>query len=122
MKELVMRKDLALSDYLLYGKTFIESLEDYDESKLIFETIYQNYKIIERAISKRGFTATKISQAEWNEWQKSLPEIIYLLYLSYKNLEMYTEAKILLEEWIDKNPADNNAQQLLEEIILLESS
>jgi hypothetical protein len=35
---------------------------------------------------------------------------------------MYTEAKILLEEWIDKNPADNNAQQLLEEIILLEST
>jgi len=121
MKELVARKDLALSDYLLYGKTFIQSFEDYEESKLIFETIYQNYKVIERAISKRGFTATKISQAEWNEWQKSLPEIIYLLFLSYKNLEMYTEAKILLEEWIDKNPADNNAQQLLEEIILLES-
>ena len=121
MKELVARKDLALSDYLLYGKTFIQSLEDFEESKLIFETIYQNYKVIERAISKRGFTATKISQAEWNEWQKSLPEIIYLLFLSYKNLEMYTEAKILLEEWIDKNPADNNAQQLLEEIILLES-
>ena len=105
----------------MYGKTFIQSLEDFEESKLIFETIYQNYKVIERAISKRGFTATKISQAEWNEWQKSLPEIIYLLFLSYKNLEMYTEAKILLEEWIDKNPADNNAQQLLEEIILLES-
>ena len=122
MKELVARKDLALSDYLLYGKTFIQSLEDFEESKLIFETIYQNYKVIERAISKRGFTATKISQAEWNEWQKSLPEIIYLLFLSYKNLEMYSEAKILLEEWIDKNPADNNAQQLLEEIILLESS
>tara|TARA_S200000501_G_scaffold374819_1_gene425276 strand:+ start:320 stop:3199 length:2880 start_codon:yes stop_codon:yes gene_type:complete len=122
LNELVARKDLVLSDYILYGKTFIQSLEDFDESRLIFETIYQNYKVIERAISKRGFTATKISQTEWNEWQKSLPEIIYLLYLSYKNLEMYEEAKFLLEEWIDKNPADNNAQQLLEEIILLESS
>ena len=122
MKELVARKDLMLSDYLLYGKTFIQSLEDFDESRLIFETIYQNYKIIDRAISKKGFAATKISQSEWNEWQKSLPEIIYLLYLSYKNLEMYEEAKILLKEWIDKNPLDDNAQKLLDEIILLESS
>ena len=122
MKELVDRKDLMLSDYLLYGKTFIQSLEDFDESRLIFETIYQNYKIIDRAISKKGFAATKISQSEWNEWQKSLPEIIYLLYLSYKNLEMYEEAKILLKEWIDKNPLDDNAQKLLDEIILLESS
>jgi hypothetical protein len=35
---------------------------------------------------------------------------------------MYSEAKTLLQEWIKKNPSDNNAQQLLEEIILLESS
>ena len=122
MKELVSRKDLLLSDYLLYGKTFMQSLEDFDESRLIFETIYQNYKIIDRAISKKGYTATKISQTEWIEWQKSLPEIIYLLYLSYKNLEMYDEAKALLREWINKNPADDNAEQLLDEIIQLESS
>ena len=35
MKELVQRKDLELEDYILYGKTFIQLLEDYDESKLI---------------------------------------------------------------------------------------
>ena len=60
MKELVERKDLLLEDYILYGKTFIQLLEDYDESKLIFETIYQNYKLIEQSILRRGFTATKI--------------------------------------------------------------
>ena len=122
MKELVERKDLLLEDYILYGKTFIQLLEDYDESKLIFETIYQNYKIIEQSILRRGFTATKISEKEWQDWQQSLPEIIYLLFLSYKNLEMYDEAKILLNDWINKNPADDNAKELLEEILQLESS
>jgi len=41
--------------------------------------------------------------------------------LSYKNLEMYDEAKILLTDWIKKNPADDNAQELLDEILQLES-
>ena len=122
LKELVERKDLLLEDYILYGKTFIQLLEDYDESKLIFETIYQNYKLIEQSILRRGFTATKISEKEWQDWQQSLPEIIYLLFLSYKNLEMYDEAKILLNDWINKNPADDNAKELLEEILQLESS
>ena len=122
MKELVERNDLLLEDYILYGKTFIQLLEDYDESKLIFETIYQNYKLIEQSILRRGFTATKISEKEWLDWQQSLPEIIYLLFLSYKNLEMYDEAKILLNDWINKNPADDNAKELLEEILQLESS
>ena len=122
MKELVERKDLLLEDYILYGKTFIQLLEDYDESKLIFETIYQNYKLIEQSILRRGFTATKISEKEWQDWQQSLPEIIYLLFLSYKNLEMYDEAKILLNDWINKNPDDDNAKELLEEILQLESS
>ena len=122
MKELVQRNDLELEDYLLYGKTFIQLLEDYDESKVIFETIYNNYNLIEQSIKRRGFTATKITENEWQEWQQSLSEIVYLLYLSYKNLEMYDEAKILLTDWIQKNPTDDNAQELLEEILQLESS
>ena len=122
MKELVERTDLELNDYILYGKSFIQLLDDYNESKIIFETIYQNYKVIERSITRRGFTATKISQSEWQEWQKSLPEIVYLLFLSYKNLEMYDEAKALLTEWMKKNPADDNAQGLLDELSKIESS
>ena len=122
MKELVERTDLELNDYILYGKSFIQLLDDYNESKIIFETIYQNYKVIERSISRRGFTATKISQSEWQEWQKSLPEIVYLLFLSYKNLEMYDEAKALLTEWMEKNPEDDNAQGLLDELSKIESS
>ena len=117
LNELVQRKDLELEDYIKYGTSYMQFLNDYHESKLIFESIYNNYEIIEKSISKKGFTATKISQNEWQEWQKSLPEIVSLLFLSYQNLEMHDEAKILLEGWIKRNPSDDNAKNLLNEIL-----
>ena len=117
LNELVQRKDLELEDYIKYGSSYMQFLNDYHESKLIFESIYNNYEIIERSISKKGFTATKISPNEWKEWQQSLPEIVSLLFLSYQNLEMYDEAKILLEGWIKRNPSDDNAKNLLNEIL-----
>ena len=119
MKELIGRKDLELDDYILYGKTFIQSLEEYEESELIFETIYNNYNIIENSIKKRGYTSTKISPSEWNNWQESLAEIVFLLYISYKEQEKYDKAEALLNNWIAKNPNDENATKLLEEIIEL---
>ena len=119
MKELIRRKDLELDDYILYGKTFIQSLEEYEESELIFETIYNNYNIIENSIKKRGYTSTKISPSEWNNWQESLAEIVFLLYISYKEQEKYDKAEALLNNWIAKNPNDENATKLLEEIIEL---
>ena len=119
MKELIGRKDLELDDYILYGKTFIQSLEEYEESELIFETIYNNYNIIENSIKKRGYTSTKISPSEWNNWQESLAEIVFLLFISYKEQEKYDKAEALLNNWIAKNPNDENATKLLEEIIEL---
>ena len=117
LNELVQRKDLELEDYIKYGSSYMQFLNDYHESKLIFESIYNNYEIIERSISKKGFTATKISPNEWKEWQQSLPEIVSLLFLSYQNLEMYDEAKILLENCFKRNPSDDNAKNLLNEIL-----
>ena len=35
--------------------------------------------------------------------------------------DRYDEAKILLTDWIKKNPTDDNAQELLDEILQLES-
>ena len=35
---------------------------------------------------------------------------------------MYDEAKALLTEWMKKNPADDNAQGLLDELSKIESS
>ena len=116
LKELTQRKDAEMEDYLLYGKSFIQNLNDYEEAKVIFKTIYDNFLIIERAIQKQGFITTKISIQEWQSWQETLPDLVFLLYLCHRELGEYDEAINLIELWIDRNPADSDANRLLDEI------
>ena len=122
LNELVERDDLDIDDYLLYGKTFVQSLQDYEEAKVIFETIYNNFIIIEKALERQSFKSTNITADEWNQWQESLPEIVFLLYLCYKELEEYNNATNLIEKWLVRSPADLEAKKLLEEIKNLENS
>mgnify|MGYP003307660691 FL=1 len=107
---------------MLYGKTFVQSLENYKEAKIIFETIYNNFVIVEKALESQSFKSTKITPSEWKQWQESLPEIVFLLYLCYKELEEYENATNLIEEWLLRSPADLEAKKLLEEIKSLENS
>ena len=116
LKELTQRDDLKMDDYLLYGKSFIQNLDDYQEAKIIFKTIYDNFLIIEKAIKKQGFTATKITLQEWQSWQETLPELVFLLYLCHRELEEYDEATILIEDWMIRSPDDTDAARLIDEI------
>ena len=116
LKELTQRDDIEMEDYLLYGRSFIQNLDDYAEAKSIFKTIYDNFLIIEKAIKKQGFTSTKITVKEWQSWQKTLPELVFLLYLCHRELEEYDEATMLIENWIVRSPEDTDAGQLLDEI------
>lgn len=116
LKELTQRDDIEMEDYLLYGRSFIQNLDDYTEAKSIFKTIYDNFLIIEKAIKKQGFTSTKITAQEWQSWQKTLPELVFLLYLCHRELEEYDEATMLIENWIVRSPEDIDAGQLLDEI------
>ena len=122
LSELINRDDLSIDDYLLYGKTFVQSLENYKEAKIIFETIYNNFVIVEKALESQSFKSTKITPSEWKQWQESLPEIVFLLYLCYKELEEYENATNLINEWLVRSPADTEAKKLLEEIKNLENS
>ena len=122
LKELAGRDDIEMEDYLLYGKSFIQNLDDYSEAKEIFKTIYDNFLIIERAIKKQGFTATKITVQEWQSWQKTLPDLVFLLYLCHRELGEYDEATNLIENWIIRSPEDTDASRLLDEIEKLKGS
>ena len=122
LNQLIERNDLAINDYLLYGKTFVQTLEDYDEAKTIFKTIYDNFTMTERAIEVQGFKSTKITPLEWKKWQESLPELVLLLYLCYKELEEYDNAILLMEDWLVRSPNDLEATKLLDEIKELQNS
>ena len=97
-------------------------MQDYEEAKVIFETIYNNFIIIEKALEVQSFKSIKITVSEWNQWQESLPEIVFLLYLCYKEIGDYENATSLIEEWLVRSPADLEAKKLLEEIKSLENS
>ena len=116
LKELTQRDDLKMDDYLLYGKSFIKNLDDYQEAKIIFKTIYDNFLIIERAIKKQGFTTTKITLQEWQSWQETLPELVFLLYLCHRELEEYDKATMLIENWMIRSPEDTDAAKLIDEV------
>ena len=122
LNQLIERNDIAINDYLLYGKTFVQTLEDYDEAKTIFKTIYDNFTMTERAIEVQGFKSTKITPLEWKKWQESLPELVLLLYLCYKELEEYDNAILLIEDWLVRSPNDLEATKLLDEIKELQNS
>ena len=122
LNQLIERNDLTINDYLLYGKTFVQTLEDYDEAKTIFKTIYDNFTMTERAIEVQGFKSTKITPLEWKKWQESLPELVLLLYLCYKELEEYDNAILLIEDWLVRSPNDLEATKLLDEIKELQNS
>ena len=122
LNQLIDRNDLTINDYLLYGKTFVQTLEDYDEAKTIFKTIYDNFTMTERAIEVQGFKSTKITPLEWKKWQESLPELVLLLYLCYKELEEYDNAILLIEDWLVRSPNDLEATKLLDEIKELQNS
>ncbi|MED5451159.1 MAG: hypothetical protein VYB75_01085, partial [Candidatus Neomarinimicrobiota bacterium] len=63
-----------------------------------------------------------ITPLEWKEWQESLPELVFLLYLCYKELEEYDAAVLLIEDWLVRSPTDLEATKLLDEIKELQNS
>ena len=63
-----------------------------------------------------------MTKEDWLEWQENTPEVVYLLYLSYKELERYDDGILLLEGWLKRNPQDLEAQNLLDELVELSQS
>jgi len=122
LDQLIQNKDLSIEDYLLYGRTYIQLYQDYSSASVLFETIYRNFEIAENIIKKSGIKKTKLTKEDWLEWQENTPEVVYLLYLSYKELERYDDGILLLEGWLKRNPQDLEAQNLLDELVELSQS
>ena len=53
---------------------------------------------------------------EWQSWQETLPELVFLLYLCHRELEEYDKATILIEDWMIRSPDDTDAARLIDEI------
>jgi len=116
MEELLVREDGKPLNRVDYANTFYRELYDANRAIEILEEMNKNFLEIEDIISSKGFGENSIQKSEWNGWEKSFPEIISSLVYIYRENNRLAEAEVLLSEWIDRNPNDDNAKELLEEI------
>ena len=116
LDNLESRRNLSVQDRIRYGQTYIQDLEDYENAKRIFKDLYDSYLEIENAVKSSGLKRTGINQKTWNEWQKNYGDIVSTLILTYQEMNMKSEAELVLTSWLERNPGDINAKKMLEDV------
>ena len=116
LDNLESRRNLSVQDRIRYGQTYIQDLEDYEKAKRIFKDLYDSYLEIENAVKSSGLRRTGINQKTWNEWQKNYGDIVSTLVLTYQEMNMKSEAELVLTSWLERNPGDINAKKMLEDV------
>ena len=116
LDNLESRRNLSVQDRIRYGQTYIQDLEDYEKAKKIFKDLYDSYLEIENAVKSSGLKRTGINQKTWNEWQKNYGDIVSTLVLTYQEMNMKSEAELVLMSWLERNPGDINAKKMLEDV------
>ena len=109
MDILITRNDLTIRDKVDYGQVYISELDSFQIGKTIFEGLYADFKSVEN-----GDRLT--SKNEMEQWRNYFTQIVSSLVFTYKQLDMITEAQSVLTEWLDKNPNDPVAQNLLQDL------
>ena len=116
LDNLESRRNLSVQDRIRYGQTYIQDLEDYEKAKRIFKDLYDSYLEIENAVKSSGLKRTGINQETWKEWQKNYGDIVSTLVLTYQEMNMKSEAELVLTSWLERNPGDINAKKMLEDV------
>ena len=116
LDNLESRRNLSVQDRIRYGQTYIQDLEDYENAKRIFKNLYDSYLKIENSVKSSGLKRTGINQKTWNEWQKNYGDIVSTLVLTYQEMNMKSEAELVLTSWLERNPGDINAKKMLEDV------
>ena len=116
LDNLESRRNLSVQDRIRYGQTYIQDLKDYENAKRIFKDLYDSYLEIENAVKSSGLKRTGINQKTWNEWQKNYGDIVSTLILTYQEMNMKSEAELVLTSWLERNPGDINAKKMLEDV------
>ena len=111
MDILMKRKDLSIRDKVDYGQVYISQLDSFQIGKTIFEGLYEDFKSIENG-------QRLIPQNEMQEWRNYFTQIVSSLVFTYKKLDMINEAELVISDWLNKNPNDAVAKQLLEDLKL----
>ena len=91
-----------------------------DTSKAIelLEELHTQFIQVESMVTSKGFGLNSVSQGNWRKWQEAYPEIVSSMVYMYRKSNKLSEAEIILNSWVIRNPNDLNAKKILEEIEL----
>jgi tetratricopeptide (TPR) repeat protein len=116
LEDLMSRRDLTIQDRIEYGQAYLQQLNDYERARSIFEELYATFQALEGRIERQGLEAVGLTRKRWQEWQRSYSKIVSTLVHIYQELDLPAEAELILTAWLDRNPDDNNARKMLEEL------
>jgi len=116
MGKLVNRENGRPLNRVEYANTFYKELEDTDRALMILEDMRANYLQLEGMVKTRGYSKKSVKKGEWARWQKAYPEIVSSLVFIYRENNRFTDAELILSDWVDRNPTDKNAKNMLDEV------
>ena len=116
MEKLVNRENGRPLNRVEYANTFYKELDDTDRALMILEDMRVNYLQMEGMVKTRGYSKKSVKKGEWARWQKAYPEIVSSLVFIYRENNRFTDAELILSDWVDRNPTDKNAKNILDEV------
>ena len=99
-----------------YANTFYRELNDTDKALETHETMRTKFLKMEGMIRVQGFNRNTIKKRQWARWEKAYPEIVSSLVFIYRETNKLSEAEVVLSDWVSRNPADDYAKKILEEV------
>jgi len=116
MDKLISSKVTDPVNRVEYANIFFKELNDTTKALSILESLHAEFLQLEKIVNLKGFGPKSVTKKKWLKWQKSYPDLISSLVFIYRNSNRPEEAEIILNDWIQRNPTDKNAQKLLEEV------
>ena len=116
METLIDQKNSRPLKMVEYANTFYRDLNDTEKAINTLEEMRSNFVKVEGMVKTRGFSNKTVSKGDWVRWQKAYPEIVSSLVYMYRNSNRLKEAELVLNDWVNRNPTDQNARDILNEV------
>ena len=99
-----------------YASLYFSEFNDTSKAIELLEELHTQFIQVESMVTSKGFGLNSVSQGNWRKWQEAYPEIVSSMVYMYRKSNKLSEAEIILNSWVIRNPNDLNAKKILEEI------
>ena len=113
LDHLTSKERVTLDDKIQFGQIYMQDIKDFEKAIEIFEELNSHYLSLEESHRKNP---NSISKKSWKKWESTYPEIISSLILAYQGAGDDSKAEEVLSGWISRNPTDNTARKMLDDL------